>query len=43
LASEDGEGARIRVRNHNFHPGVDDDVITLANAHHVVLPIIARP
>jgi uncharacterized protein YdeI (BOF family) len=43
LASEDGSGARIRVRNHNFHPGVDDDVITLANAHHVVLPIIARP
>ena len=27
LVSEDGSGPRIRVRNHNFHVGVPDDII----------------
>jgi uncharacterized protein YdeI (BOF family) len=30
LASEDGDGQRIRVRNYKFHAGIDDDVIVLS-------------
>jgi hypothetical protein len=37
LASEDGSGGRIRVRNHNFHIGIDDDVILLEPAKFVFL------
>jgi DNA/RNA endonuclease YhcR with UshA esterase domain/uncharacterized protein YdeI (BOF family)/methionine-rich copper-binding protein CopC len=42
LASEDGNGSRIRVRNHNYHSGVDDDVIILGHAYRTVLPLIAK-
>jgi uncharacterized protein YdeI (BOF family) len=43
LVSEDGNGARIRVRNHNYHPGVDDDVLILEHGNKVILPMIYRP
>ena len=42
LVSEDGFGARIRVRNHNFHVGVDDDVIVLHGGYTIYLPITIR-
>lgn len=32
LASEDGEGPRIRVRNHGAHPARPDDVVVLGQA-----------
>ncbi|MFZ3151909.1 MAG: Ig-like domain-containing protein [Anaerolineaceae bacterium] len=32
LASEDGDGARIRVRNHNYHAGIADDVLLLIDS-----------
>ena len=42
LASEDGDGARIRVRNYKFHAGIDDDVIVLSTGISLYLPIVAR-
>jgi uncharacterized protein YdeI (BOF family) len=42
LVSEDGSGARIRVRNHNFHIGVDDDVVVLVPAILYMFPIISK-
>jgi methionine-rich copper-binding protein CopC/uncharacterized protein YdeI (BOF family) len=33
LVSEDGDGARIRVRNHNYHAGVPDDVLVLGHTY----------
>jgi uncharacterized protein YdeI (BOF family) len=42
LTSENGSGTRIRVRNHNFHVGVDDDVIMLALAKIFFYPLINR-
>jgi uncharacterized protein YdeI (BOF family) len=32
LASEDGDGARIRVRNHNYHVSIADDVLLIGHA-----------
>ena len=42
LASEDGDGQRIRVRNYKFHAGIDDDVIVLSTGISLYLPIVAR-
>ena len=42
LASEDGDGARIRVRNHNFHVSVADDVSIVERAHFFWLPVIGK-
>jgi uncharacterized protein YdeI (BOF family) len=42
LASEDGDGQRIRVRNHNFHVGILDDVIVTGYTPLIYLPIIGR-
>jgi len=42
LASEDGDGARIRVRNYKFHAGIDDDVIVLSTGSNLYLPLIVR-
>ncbi len=41
LVSEDGEGGRIRVRNHGMHSGVPDDVWYLGGAI-FYLPIIGK-
>jgi len=40
LVSEDGDGSRIRVRNHRMHPQYPDDVIKLSP--HIYLPILAK-
>ncbi len=42
LASEDGDGQRIRVRNHDFHIGIPDDVIVTGHTPLIYLPIIGR-
>lgn len=38
LTSEDGFGQRIRVRNHNMHPGLPDDVMQLPQIEKTVTP-----
>ncbi len=42
LVSEDGDGQRIRVRNHGMHPEYADDVIWLAHMNILYMPITAR-
>lgn len=42
LASEDGDGARIRIRNYEFHPGIADDVIVVGHDYIIFLPVIAK-
>ncbi len=42
LASEDGEGQRIRARNYKFHVGIDDDVIVVSKATQLYMPMISR-
>ena len=42
LVSEDGGGRRIRVRNYGAHPALPDDVIILARAERVYLPVVVR-
>jgi hypothetical protein len=42
LASEDGQGPRIRVRNHGMHPLIPDDVRMVAPAAHIRLPVVLR-
>ncbi len=42
LISEDGDGQRIRVRNHFAHPAYADDVIVLRDGNVTYLPIISR-
>jgi len=42
LASEDGAGPRIRVRNYGMHPQFPDDAIRLWQAPRLYLPLIAR-
>lgn len=42
LASEDGDGQRIRVRNHNFHVGIPDDVLVTGHTPLIYLPMIGR-
>ncbi len=39
LVSEDGEGRRIRVRNHNMHPQLADDVTLLEYAPPTVVSV----
>jgi uncharacterized protein YdeI (BOF family) len=42
LVSEDGDGARIRVRNYKFHAGVLDDVTVLGQYKMLYLPVIMK-
>ncbi|WP_075074266.1 Ig-like domain-containing protein [Longilinea arvoryzae] len=43
LASEDGDGSRIRIRNYKFHPGIADDVTVLGHTEYTLyLPMIGR-
>lgn len=42
LVSEDGDGARIRVRNYKFHAGVSDDVTVLGQYKMLYLPVIMK-
>ncbi|MBU1877910.1 MAG: hypothetical protein KJ734_03070, partial [Chloroflexi bacterium] len=42
LVSEDGDGRRIRVRNHGMHPSLSDDVRVLTLASHLYLPLVVR-
>jgi len=42
MASEDGNGSRIRVRNHGMHPLIPDDVRMVAPAAHIRLPVVLR-
>jgi hypothetical protein len=42
LVSEDGDGPRIRVRNHGMHPLIADDVAIISPAKQVFLPVILR-
>ncbi|GEM_PF-2776156 len=42
LISEDGSGTRIRVRNHNFHEGVPDDVVMLSLAKVSYFPFVGK-
>ncbi|MBN2677073.1 MAG: hypothetical protein JXR32_03295 [Anaerolineaceae bacterium] len=39
LVSEDGSGARIRVRNHNHHVVIPDDILT---TNILILPMIFK-
>ena len=42
LASEDGEGNRIRVRNYGMHQSIPDDVAILAHGQQVFLPVLRK-
>jgi hypothetical protein len=42
LTSEDGNGPRLRVRNHGAHPELPDDVTVLAQGVEIYLPLVLR-
>ncbi len=42
LASEDGDGPRIRVRNYQMHPERPDDAVILSRATRFYLPVAVR-
>jgi len=42
LASEDGLGQRLRIRNHGAHPSLPDDVVLLGRGYRTWLPVVMR-
>ncbi len=42
MVSEDGGGARIRVRNHKAHVGIPEDVTVLNAGTQIYLPLVMR-
>ncbi len=42
LASEDGLGQRLRIRNHGMHPDLPDDVLRLPPLYTIYLPVVVK-